>query len=69
MLYGTVKLWNDEKNFGFIEGDDDVDYFVQRGDLTPAVPGKRLRSGQRVGFDVRSDMKGDRAVNVRLVNQ
>ncbi len=69
MLYGTVKLWNDEKNFGFIEGDDDVDYFVQRGDLTPTVPGKRLRTGQRVGFDVRSDMKGDRAVNVRLVKR
>lgn len=66
MQYGTVKMWDSVKNFGFIEGDDDMDYFVQPGDIEPTVPGRKLREGQRVGFDVKREMRGDRAVNVRL---
>ncbi|KAA3616510.1 MAG: cold-shock protein [Calditrichaeota bacterium] len=66
MQYGTVKMWDSTKNFGFIEGDDMQDYFVQPGDIEPTVPGKRLREGQRVGFDAKREMRGDRAVNVRL---
>ena len=66
MQFGIVKMWDSSKNFGFIEGDDDQDYFVQSGDIEPTVPGRRLRQGQRVGFDVRREMRGDRAIRVRL---
>jgi cold shock CspA family protein len=31
-----------------------------------SVKGKGLRQGQRVGFDIRSELKGDKAINVRL---
>jgi len=30
------------------------------------VPNKQLKVGQRVGFDVVREMKGDRAVRVRV---
>ncbi|MGD9898524.1 MAG: cold-shock protein [Calditrichaceae bacterium] len=66
MQTGKVKLWDIQKGFGFISSDDGEDLFVNAGDLHPSIPNKRLMEGQRVKFDVRSDMKGERAVNVRL---
>jgi CspA family cold shock protein len=66
MKYGTVRMWDDHKGFGFILSDDDEDLFVHVSDLDPRVKGG-LREGQRVGFDMRREMKGDRAVNVRVV--
>jgi len=67
MQYGTVKMWDSSKSFGFIVSDDDDELFVHVGDLAPTVPGKKLQEGQRVGFDIRQDMKGDKAVNVRVM--
>ncbi|HGY55808.1 MAG TPA: cold shock domain-containing protein [Caldithrix abyssi] len=68
MQTGTVKMWDAQKGFGFIVCDDDEDeIFVNINDLHPSVVQKRLAEGQRVKFDVRSDMKGDKAVNVRLL--
>ncbi len=67
MQYGTVKMWNDSRGFGFITTDEDEDLFVHVNDLDPTVKDKRLVPGQRVAFDVRREVKGDRAVNVRVV--
>ena len=66
MQNGTVKLWDSSKGFGFITGDDDEDYFVHGSDLHISVKVNRLTEGQKVKFDVRSDMKGDKAINVRV---
>ena len=67
MQYGTVKMWNSAKGFGFIVSDDDEELFVHAGDLHITVKDKRLHEGQRVGFDMRQEMKGDKAINVRVV--
>ena len=64
MEYGTVKRWDAEKGFGFIVSDDDQDIFVHVSDLDISMHGK-LREGQRVRFDIRSDIKGDKAIKVR----
>ncbi len=64
MQYGTVKEYNRSKGFGFITGDDGGDYFVHVSGLGPKVKERGLQEGQRVGFDVDFDMKGDRAINV-----
>ena len=69
MQYGTVKMWDESKGFGFIESDDDEDLFVNKAGIEPTVPGRRLKAGQRVGFDIRREMKSDKAINVRLVNR
>ncbi len=68
MQTGVVKLWDTGKGFGFISTADDDDIFVHSNDLHISVKGKRLQEGQKVKFDTRSDMKGDRAVNVRLIS-
>lgn len=68
MEYGTVKSWDSSKGFGFITSDDDDDFFVHTSDLDASIPGRKLTPGQRVGFDISREMKGDRAVRVKLVH-
>lgn len=66
MQKGTVKMWNRQRGFGFIKNEEGDDLFVNASDVHPALTGRGLQEGDRVKFDVRSDMKGDKAVNVRL---
>ncbi|MDZ7270160.1 MAG: cold shock domain-containing protein [candidate division KSB1 bacterium] len=67
MKYGTVKKWDPIRGFGFIVSDDDEDFFVHVNDLDPRVRSGGLEEGQRVAFDVRREVKGDRAINVRVI--
>ncbi len=67
MQQGTIKLWEKSKGYGFILGDDDEEYFVHVSDLDVTVKPHLLREGVRVSFDVRSDLKGEKAVNVRIL--
>ena len=67
MQTGVVKMWDTQKGFGFIVTDDSDDLFVNVSDLHLSVRAKRLVEGQKVKFDIRSDMKGDKAVNVQLL--
>jgi len=66
MQSGKVKSWDSQRGFGFIITEDDEELFVNVNDIHPSVQPRRLQEGQHVKFDVRSDMKGDRAVNVRV---
>lgn len=62
-MNGTVKWFNDSKGFGFISGEDGVDYFVHH----TSVQGdgfKTLAEGQKVSFDVEKGPKGPKAINV-----
>ena len=67
MQYGYVKMWDSNRGFGFIVTEDDEELFVHVSDLDITVKGNQLRENQRVAFDVKSDMKGDQAINVRIV--
>ena len=55
MTNGTVKFYNDQKGFGFIQPDNgEKDVFVHATALERAgIQG--LRVGQRVYFDTRND--------------
>jgi CspA family cold shock protein len=66
MQFGTVKKWDAAKGFGFIVSDDDDELFVHKSDLDATVPNKQLKVGQRVAFDIVREMKGDRAVRVKV---
>ena len=66
MKKGIVKEYDPDRGFGFIQGEDGEDYFLQVSGLLEHMKDKGLREGQRVLFDVDFDMKGDRAINVRI---
>ncbi len=59
-------MWDRQRGFGFIVTDDGDDLFVNANDIHLAVKNRGLREGDHVKFDIRSDMKGEKAVNVRL---
>ncbi|MET7425099.1 cold-shock protein [Dactylosporangium sp. NPDC005555] len=65
MASGTVKWFNSEKGFGFIQQDDGgADVFVHYSAI--ASSGYReLSEGQKVEYDVTQGQKGPQADNVR----
>ena len=72
MNNGTVKWFNGEKGFGFIQNDDgSSDVFVHFSAIQDAGNGYRtLEEGQKVSFDTEADPKDSRklrAINVRTV--
>jgi CspA family cold shock protein len=65
MATGTVKWFNSEKGFGFIEQDGGgPDVFVHYSAITGGGY-RELNEGQKVEFDVTQGQKGPQADNVR----
>jgi CspA family cold shock protein len=60
---GTVKWFNDEKGFGFIEQADGPDVFVHHTAIQ-ADGFKSLKEGQAVTMEVSQGQKGPQAENV-----
>lgn len=67
MEKGVIKMYDNLKGFGFITGEDGDDVYFSKQDLHPKSKNLLLREGMKVGFDVKREMKGDRAVNVRVI--
>lgn len=66
MNNGTVKWFNAEKGFGFIEKENGGDVFVHFSGI--ASDGyKTLEEGQKVTFEITEGQRGDQAVNVQTV--
>jgi CspA family cold shock protein len=63
-MEGTIKWFNGQKGFGFINGEDGKDYFVHFSAIPEDV---RLNEGDKVTFDVVETEKGVQAQNVQLV--
>lgn len=64
MAKGTVKWFNEQKGFGFIEQEDGPDVFVHFSAIH-AEGFKTLHEGQAVEFDVEDGPKGPQASNVQ----
>ena len=66
-ITGTVKFFNNEKGFGFIQPDDGSrDVFVHISAVTGSGIGA-LAEGQRISFEVEPDKrgKGPKAINLK----
>jgi CspA family cold shock protein len=67
MTTGQVKFFNTTKGFGFIApegGGKDVFVHVT---AVQAAGLRGLNEGQRVQFDIESDQRGPKAVNLKVV--
>lgn len=64
-MQGTVKWFNPEKGFGFIEREGGEDVFVHFSAIK-SEGYKSLDEGQKVEFDVEKGDRGPQAINVTL---
>ncbi len=63
MKEGTVKFFNEVKNFGFIKDkDSDKEYFVHASDLID-----KIQENDEVSFEPKEGEKGLYAVNVKRI--
>ena len=65
MANGTVKWFNDQKGYGFIEQEDSPDVFVHHSGIN-SEGFKTLNEGDNVTFDIKQGIKGQAAVNVTV---
>ena len=63
MISGTIKMWKEAEGWGFIEGDDGEDYFLN---ISNVRRGQSIRVNCRVKFDVNQGQRGSEAENVTL---
>lgn len=63
MNKGTVKWFNAEKGFGFIEREDGDDVFVHFSGIN-GDGYKSLEEGQSVEFEITEGQRGEQATNV-----
>jgi CspA family cold shock protein len=62
LMKGKVKMFNAERGFGFITGDDGKDVYVHKSSVDGGVA---LSTGDAVEYEVESSERGLRAKNVK----
>ena len=65
MKIGTVKWYNIEKGFGFIEVEGEKDVFVHSSAIKDSI--RSLEEGQKVQFETEKGPKGLQAIEISIV--
>jgi CspA family cold shock protein len=66
-MRGTVKWFNDNKGFGFIQQENGPDIFVHFSEIQ-GEGFKTLNEGDEVEFEIAEGERGPKATNVTKVN-
>ncbi len=67
MKIGTVKWFNSEKGFGFIEVEGEKDVFVHSSAIQGNGSRKSLDEGQKVQFETEKGPRGLQAIDVSTI--
>ncbi len=67
MAKGTIKWFNADKGYGFIEAEEGEDVFVHFSAII-GTGYRTLNEGDQVEFDVITEAKGPRAENVKIMS-
>jgi len=65
MKIGTVKWYNTEKGFGFIEVEGEKDVFIHSSAIKDSI--RSLEEGQKVQFETEKGPKGLQAIEISLI--
>ena len=65
MKIGTVKWYNTEKGFGFIEVEGEKDVFVHSSAIKDSI--RSLEEGQKVQFETEKGPKGLQAIEISVI--
>ena len=65
-MEGTVKWFSRDKGYGFIQGDDEKEYFVHKAALSQ---GTFIREHDKVSFEAAETERGMQAQNVVLLQK
>jgi len=65
MQTGKVKFFNRRKKYGFITGDDGLDYFFHESGLTEGI---YVKDEDKVEFKVVDGDRGKKAVEISLID-
>ncbi len=63
MVKGTVKWFNPDRNYGFIERETGTDIFVHGSEVDGAY---LLKEGDKVSFKIENGDRGQKATNVMV---
>ncbi len=63
-MEGTVKFFNATKGFGFITVTGGEDIFFHQSNVKETGFRDQLKQGDLVSFDVKTEQKGKRAINI-----
>ena len=66
-MNGTIKTVKIDKGFGFVRGDDGVEYFFHRSAVPKDVDFDSLGAGERVMFEPDEGTKGPRAEGIERI--
>lgn len=69
MQNGKIKSFFPHEKYGFIIGEDGEEYFFHITHIHPKSRNRKIAEGVPVQFDVKVSVKGDIAVNIRIIEQ
>ncbi len=65
---GTVKWFNSDKGFGFIQHESGPDVFAHFKEIVGASGYKTLAEGQQVEFSITQGEKGPQATQISIID-
>jgi cold shock protein len=63
-MTGTVKFFNSSKGYGFITVEGGEDIFFHQSNVKETGFRDTLKQGDLVTFDIKTELKGKRAINI-----